>query len=856
MVLVSKIFALSLLSLLAQAAPSPTTRPDTALAQAHILSGSDVETTSLHHFQKRQTCYTFFFFWRWCFADDDTRDVVTTTFGGQAATVTLRTVSTTSSNPIRSTAVSTRVSSSSRLGSSTPTTVTSSTGVGTSLTRATSSLLPSSSAVPTSASTASASRASSSLVATSSGASSSSVASSASSGLGSSSSISSAPTTTVSIATSAVSSVPTSTGSSRSTISSDVSSTQSSVEATSPSVSTLSSTVRFTSSETEIVSSAAPTSSDVETSSSVAATTSDVESATSEIVSVTPTTTSDVEFATSEIISATTFSEPSSTGSTSPIATPSSKWAQPVLPNGWALVNECMAEGTTGRALTGSTYLSDAMTIELCITYCNSNGFPLAGLEYSTECYCGTEYSNGADPSISSSCDMPCSGNEQQLCAGANALSVYRNDLYVAPVLSLPNGWAAADPLCIQEVPGRALTGASYAADDMTVDSCVAYCDGLGFPFAAVEYGRECFCGTQLVNGASFDKPSRSCSMACAGSTAENRQMCGGPGAMNVYFARDYVTKIVAPPGWESLGCIAEGTQGRALVSAELQSDSMTIDMCLNFCSSRGFGMAGLEYGRECYCAKDSLSNGASLAVTSNQWYESVYMPCAGSILTPCGGSYALDLWLNKNVATAVNEVASAVGKWKDTGLCLQEVEGRALRGAAVSTPGMTVEYCLNYCGGLGFLMAGVEYGSECYCGQSLEGGANVGLQSGECKMPCAGNTEQICGGPNGINYYTTDTLDITVKLPTGWSKIGCVAEPQGHRALNVSAFDVSPIQGSFMTGVACARACADAGYELAGTQYSTECRCGHVLDVPSLVVLDDQSWYVSPSDMTQAASS
>lgn len=63
---------------------------------------------------------------------------------------------------------------------------------------------------------------------------------------------------------------------------------------------------------------------------------------------------------------------------------------------------------------------------------------------------------------------------------------------------------------------------------------------------------------------------------------------------MNVYFAQNYVTKIVAPPGWESLGCIAEGTQGRALVSAELQSDSMTIDMCLNFCSSRGFGMAGL----------------------------------------------------------------------------------------------------------------------------------------------------------------------------------------------------------------------------------------------------------------------
>jgi hypothetical protein len=62
------------------------------------------------------------------------------------------------------------------------------------------------------------------------------------------------------------------------------------------------------------------------------------------------------------------------------------------------------------------------------------------------------------------------------------------------------------------------------------------------------------------------------------------------------------------------------------------------------------------------------------------------------------------------------------------------------------------------------------------------------------------------------------------------------------------------------MTGVACARkcsihimhrdrgvydllsgACADAGYALAGTQYSSECRCGNVLDVPSLVSTGDK---------------
>lgn len=256
-------------------------------------------------------------------------------------------------------------------------------------------------------------------------------------------------------------------------------------------------------------------------------------------------------------------------------------------------------------------------------------------------------------------------GNSKQLCGGPSSLTIWRNTLYVAPTLSLPAGWAPADPLCIMEVPGRALTGSFYAADDMTVNSCVAYCNGMGFPYAAVEYGgysnantpafyrsdklistgRECMCGTSLVNGASFNKPSNACTMQCAGSTPSNRQVslffltralrrgqvaddlpfsapktCGGSNALNVYYSKNYVSKLVLPKGWESLGCIAEENQGRALISAQMDSDSMTIDMCLNYCSSKGFGMAGLEYGRQCFCAKDSLSNGASLAVTSNQW--------------------------------------------------------------------------------------------------------------------------------------------------------------------------------------------------------------------------------------------
>ncbi len=41
----------------------------------------------------------------------------------------------------------------------------------------------------------------------------------------------------------------------------------------------------------------------------------------------------------------------------------------------------------------------------------------------------------------------------------------------------------------------RALEAQSYASDDMTVDSCGAFCRAAKFSLFAVTYGRECFCG-------------------------------------------------------------------------------------------------------------------------------------------------------------------------------------------------------------------------------------------------------------------------------------------------------------------------------------------------------------------------
>lgn len=51
------------------------------------------------------------------------------------------------------------------------------------------------------------------------------------------------------------------------------------------------------------------------------------------------------------------------------------------------------------------------------------------------------------------------------------------------------------------------------------------------------------------------------------------------------------------PSGWTDLGCIAEGTNGRALTNASLHGSNMTKAVCVASCADAGFMYAGVEFG-------------------------------------------------------------------------------------------------------------------------------------------------------------------------------------------------------------------------------------------------------------------
>ena len=75
-----------------------------------------------------------------------------------------------------------------------------------------------------------------------------------------------------------------------------------------------------------------------------------------------------------------------------------------------------------------------------------------------------------------------------------------------------------------------------------------------------------------------------------------------------------YVQAIQAlPTGWSELGCIAEGTSGRALTNASYTGTNMTKSVCSAMCANGGYQLAGTEFGNVRACLINSVEIRANL---------------------------------------------------------------------------------------------------------------------------------------------------------------------------------------------------------------------------------------------------
>ncbi|KAF7884514.1 uncharacterized protein EAF02_004850 [Botrytis sinoallii] len=205
----------------------------------------------------------------------------------------------------------------------------------------------------------------------------------------------------------------------------------------------------------------------------------------------------------------------------------------------------CYSEATTGRALSGLRPAPPigGFTIESCQSSCSA--FEYFGMEYSNECYCGVTINAGSVlqestiPSVNG-CNMLCAGDSGEYCGGGSRLNMYQFNGTISAtsgpitVMNL-TGWNYLG--CYNEsTRGRALSGLENPIPGMnnSVEACSMVCDG--WTYFGVEYGDECYCGSNINAGATLQSgllPSTTgCNMVCASNGTE---LCGGSLRLNLY---------------------------------------------------------------------------------------------------------------------------------------------------------------------------------------------------------------------------------------------------------------------------------------------------------------------------------
>ncbi|KIM19713.1 hypothetical protein M408DRAFT_334294 [Serendipita vermifera MAFF 305830] len=253
----------------------------------------------------------------------------------------------------------------------------------------------------------------------------------------------------------------------------------------------------------------------------------------------------------------------------------------------------------------------------------------------------------------------------------------------------------------------------------------------------------------------------------------------------------------------------------------------MTNEYCQQYCGSRGYSIAGTEWSRECFC--DNAINNSLLADDAT-----CDMTCTGDAQI-CGGPAHLTVWQNQGTVTQPSQ--TTFGDWVGFGCFIDSVANRALP-TRMWIDGMTVEKCTAACYGGGFMIAGVEYGSECYCSNNIITSANAGSPAtGGCDMPCEGNVAQTCGSGNLLNLYAYTGVDVPtgpaqvqstatqVQATGDWVLRDCFSDKADDRTLPIRQY----VDGG-MTVEKCTAKCLTLGYLLSGVEYANECYCSNTI--------------------------
>ncbi|KAI4257110.1 MAG: hypothetical protein L6R42_005853, partial [Xanthoria sp. 1 TBL-2021] len=207
------------------------------------------------------------------------------------------------------------------------------------------------------------------------------------------------------------------------------------------------------------------------------------------------------------------------------------------------------------------------------------------------------------------------------------------------------------------------------------------------------------------------------------------------------------------PSGWTYRGCYVDNANGRILSNTQPSSTTQTQGKCITACQAAGYTVAGMEYSNECYCGK-ALINGPAVAAETQ-----CSSSCSGDATQKCGGASRMTIFAIGNLTVLdvpVAQKTSLPGKWEYKG-CLSEGVGKRIwKYQTILTNTNSATECLSRCSQFGFMAGGLEYGTECFCGDvvDIETVGGTVRPENECKTVCPGDPRFYCGGGGRLTWY------------------------------------------------------------------------------------------------------
>ncbi|KAL8730328.1 MAG: hypothetical protein Q9181_004697 [Wetmoreana brouardii] len=218
-----------------------------------------------------------------------------------------------------------------------------------------------------------------------------------------------------------------------------------------------------------------------------------------------------------------------------------------------------------------------------------------------------------------------------------------------------------------------------------------------------------------------------------------------------------------------------------------------------------------------------STSSSASSSVSS-----SASSPTSSPTSSPASTSSRTTSTTMQTVTTRSTSTPTVSG-YDYQGCYTDSTNARVLTGRSSTSSTMSYQTCSSYCSG--YTYWGVEYGSQCYCGNAFSNPTSSAPAS-DCSFKCAGDNTQVCGAGNRMNLFKSNQQTPSNATVAGWTYAGCYTDSTSARVLKDKY-----VPDSALTIEKCAAACK--GYKIFGAEYATQCYCGNTFANPTTKVAE-----------------